>query len=54
MSLLKSSEFPAPRSGAVLFVYKNQMMVWGGMTQVILGKDDNRFLVSIDLPGKYN
>lgn len=27
-------------------------MVWGGMTQIILGEGDDRFLVQIDLPGQ--
>ena len=52
MALKGKDEFPRPRSGAVVFVYDNQMMVWGGMTQVILGEGDNRFPVNIDLPGQ--
>ena len=51
MEYLKKDEFPRPRNAAVLFVHTNQLMVWGGMTQVIFGEGDGRFLVSIDLPG---
>ena len=53
MDFLKKDEFPRPRSGSVLFANRNQLMVWGGMTQVILGEGDGRFLVSIDLPGLF-
>ena len=51
MSLAEKEEFPRPRSGAVIFVYDNHLMVWGGMTQVFFGEGDGRFLVSFDLPG---
>ena len=45
-------EFPRPRSGSVMFVYNHQLFLWGGMTTIILGEGDDRFLVDIDLPGR--
>lgn len=45
------TEFPRPRSGATIFVYRDQLMIWGGTTQVFFGEGDERFLVSKDLPG---
>ena len=44
-------EFPRPRCGSVMFVYDHQLFLWGGMTQIMLGEGDDRFLVDIDLPG---
>ena len=46
------SEFPVARSGASMFVYERQVMLWGGMTQVVLGEGDGRFNVEVDLPGE--
>ena len=52
MATSSRDEFPRPRSGAIVFVYNHQLMVWGGMTQIIMGEGDDRFLVQIDLPGQ--
>lgn len=52
MAVTGRGEFPRPRCGSVIFIYKDQLLVWGGMTQVILGEGDDRFLVDVDLPGE--
>lgn len=51
MAVSTEREFPRPRCGSVMFVYDHQLFLWGGMTQIILGEGDDRFLVDIDLPG---
>ena len=45
-------EFPISRNGAVMFVYDHQLLVWGGMTQVVLGEGEDRFNIDIILPGQ--
>ena len=45
-------EFPTARASSAAFVYKQQLMLWGGVTQRLLGQGDFRFVVNIDLPGE--
>lgn len=45
-------EFPTARASSAVFVYKQQLMLWGGVTQYVLGKGDGRFVVNIDLPSE--
>ena len=44
-------EHPIARSGAVMFVYDHHLMLWGGMTQVVLGEGEDRFNIEVNLPG---
>ena len=50
MSLVE--EFPIARSGAIMFVHDHQLLLWGGMTQVVLGEGEDRFNIDINLPGR--
>ena len=45
-------EFPTARSSSAMFIYEKQLMLWGGITQIILGEGDDRFAVNIDLPSE--
>ena len=45
-------EFPTARASSAAFVYKRQLMLWGGVTQFVLGEGDGRFVVNIDLPSE--
>ena len=44
-------EFPIARNAAVMFMYNHQLLVWGGMTQVVMGEGEDRFNFEINLPG---
>lgn len=48
-----TDEFPTARRASVMFVYDHRLMLWGGMTQVIMGEGDGRIIVDIDIPGTY-
>ena len=50
---MSTDEFPTARRASVMFVYDHRLMLWGGMTQVIMGEGDGRFIVDIDIPGTY-
>ena len=50
---MSTGEFPTARRASVMFVYHHRLMLWGGMTQVILGEGDGRIIVDIDIPGTY-
>ena len=50
---MSTDEFPTARRASVMFVYDHRLMLWGGMTQVIMGEGDGRIIVDIDIPGTY-
>lgn len=50
---MSTDELPTARRASVMFVYDHSLMLWGGMTQVIMGEGDGRFIVDIDIPGTY-
>lgn len=50
---MSTDELPTARRASVMFVYDHRLMLWGGMTQVIMGEGDGRFIVDIDIPGTY-
>ena len=51
---MSADEFPTARRASVMFVYDHRLMLWGGMTQVIMGEGDGRITVDIDIPGTYS
>ena len=50
---MSTGEFPTARRASVMFVHDHRLMLWGGMTQVIMGEGDGRIIVDIDIPGIY-
>lgn len=44
-------EFPTARSGAVMFEHNDELYLWGGMTQEIIGEGEDTTIMDIDLPG---
>ena len=47
------TEFPIARSDSVMIVREGKLMLWGGYTQTIWGEGDDRFIVAINLPGRF-
>lgn len=44
-------ELPTARNSAVIVIHNDELLLWGGMTQIIMGQGDDRFIVDVDLPG---
>ena len=44
-------EFPTPRRSSAMFIYRHQLMLWGGLTQLFIGEGEQRFMFDTDIPG---
>ena len=36
-----------------MFMYRRQLILWGGLTQVFIGEGEEQFMYDSDLPGKF-
>ena len=47
-----NGDFPTPRRSSAMFIYRHQLMLWGGLSQMFIGEGEERFMIDTDIPGK--
>ena len=46
-----ADEFPTPRRSSAMFIFRRQLILWGGLTQVFIGEGEEQFMYDSDIPG---
>ena len=50
-AMAMSGAFPTPRRSSAMFIYRHQLMLWGGLSQMFIGEGEERFMIDTDIPG---